>query len=109
MNSSSSPIAYIGPVGAGLGFQLSGIHIEETDDPSIALKYLRQWKQEGEYQIIFIDEALADPNLEIIRSLYSEALPSIMLLPNPSKPTNTASKNLQQLMIRAIGSDIFAS
>jgi vacuolar-type H+-ATPase subunit F/Vma7 len=98
--STSSPIAYIG---------LSGIHVEETDDPTAALKYLRTWKSEGNYQIIFIDEALADPNLEIIRSLNSEALPSIMLLPNPSKPTHTAARNLQQLMIRAIGSDIFAS
>ncbi|OGY37231.1 MAG: hypothetical protein A3E36_01385 [Candidatus Andersenbacteria bacterium RIFCSPHIGHO2_12_FULL_45_11b] len=109
MNQTSSPIAYIGPVGAGLGFSLSGIHVEETADPSLALKYLRQWKQEGVYSIIFIDEGLADPNLESIRTLNEDALPSIMLLPNPSNPKHTAARNLQQLMIRAIGSDIFAS
>lgn len=104
----TSPIVYIGPVGAGLGFQLSGIHVEETDDPTLALKHIRDFRQEGVYKIIFLDEMLADPNLEIIRKLNEEPLPSIMLLPNPSSPTHTASRNLQQLMIRAIGSDIFA-
>lgn len=108
MESQSSPIAYIGPVGAGLGFQLSGIHVEETDDPTLALKHIRDWKSSGIYKIIFIDEKLADPNLETIRKLNEEPLPSIMLLPNPSSPTHTAARNLQQLMIRAIGSDIFA-
>ncbi len=103
------PIAYIGPSGSGLGFSLSGIFIEETDDPNRALTLVRQWKTDASYQIIFIDEVLAHPNLAAIRALNEDALPAIMLLPNPSTPTHTAAHNLQQLMVRAIGSDIFAS
>jgi vacuolar-type H+-ATPase subunit F/Vma7 len=105
----SSPIAYIGPVGAGLGFSLSGIAVEETDDPTRALALVKEWKTQGTYNIIFIDEKLADPNLDALRTLNEDSLPAIMLLPNPSTPTHTATHNLQQLMIRAIGSDIFAS
>lgn len=109
MKTNSSPIAYIGPVGAGLGFSLSGIFIEETDDPNRALEVVKNWKAEGVRKIIFVDEGLAHSNLEAIRQLNEDALPAIMLLPNPSHPTHTAAKNLEQLMIRAIGSDIFAS
>lgn len=109
MSTVVSPIAYIGPMGAGLGFSLSGMFVEETDDPTYALDVVRRWKTEGEYKIIFMDEALAEPNLAAIRSLNEDALPAIMLLANPSRPTHTAANNLQQLMIRAIGSDIFAS
>jgi len=104
-----SPIAYIGPLGAGLGFSLSGIAVEETDDPNRALALVKQWKGSGAYKIIFIDEGLAAANLDTIRSLNEDALPAIMLLPNPANPTRTAAYNLQQLMVRAIGSDIFAS
>ncbi len=109
MTPHTSQIAYIGPIGAGLGFSLSGIHVEETDDAAHVLSLVREWKTTGAYTIIFLDEALAAENLEAIRALNEEALPAIMLLPNPSRPTNTAAKNLQQLMIRAIGSDIFST
>ena len=103
------PIAYIGPSGAGLGFSLSGIFVEETDDPNRALALVKKWKTEGVHTIIFVDEGLAETNIDAIRTLNEDALPAIMLLPNPSKPTHTAAKNLQQLMIRAIGSDIFST
>lgn len=109
MNTPASPIAYIGPSGAGLGFSLSGIAVTETDDASHALQLVKEWKAKNTYHIIFIDEGLADPHLDAIRLLNEDSLPAIMLLPNPSKPTHTAAKNLQQLMIRAIGSDIFSS
>lgn len=109
MNTHSSPIAYIGPSGAGLGFSLSGIAVSETDDSNHALALVKEWKANSTYQIIFIDEGLADPHLDAIRMLNEDSLPAIMLLPNPSKPTHTAAKNLQQLMIRAIGSDIFST
>lgn len=109
MSTVVSPIAYIGPMGVGLGFSLSGMFVEETNDPIHALEMVRKWKAEGKYKIIFMDEALAEPNLVAIRSLNEDVLPAIMLLANPSHPTHTAANNLQQLMIRAIGSDIFAS
>lgn len=109
MNQEHSPIAYIGPSGAGLGFSLSGMVVEETDDPNRALLLVKEWKASGAHTIIFIDEGLAGPNLDAIRALNEDALPAIMLLPNPSKPTHEAANNLQKLMIRAIGSDIFAS
>lgn len=104
-----SPIAYVGPSGAGLGFSLSGIFVEETDDPNRALALVKEWKAEGTHTIIFIDEGLAASNIDAIRALNETALPAIMLLPNPSNPTHAAANNLQQLMVRAIGSDIFAS
>ncbi len=109
MTNTPSPIAYIGPTGAGLGFSLSGIFVEETDDPNRALALVKEWKTQGIYQIIFVDEKLAEPHLDMLRTLNADPLPAIMFLPNPSAQTHTAARNLQQLMIRAVGSDIFAS
>lgn len=102
-------IAYIGPIGAGLGFSISGIHVVETDDAQHALSLIKKWKRDHSYQIIFVDETLAQEHLQDIRTLNEDALPAIILLPNPTSPTHTAAKNLQGLMIRAIGSDIFTS
>lgn len=102
-------IAYLGPAGAGLGFQLSGLTVFEPASPDEMLKTLRQLAGEGEFGIIFVDEGLAEPHREAIAKLNEHPLPAIIMLPNPAAPTGAAARNLQQLMVRAIGSDIFSN
>lgn len=105
--STPSRIAYIGPAGAGFGFQLAGSAVHECSDASAAITLLRRLKSEKSADIIFIDEGLAEGRLGELAALNQEALPAIMLLPNPANPKNIAAANLQQLMVRAVGSDIF--
>lgn len=102
-----SKIAYIGPAGAGFGFQLSGVVVFEHSSPDEALLTLRGLKEEGVYGIIFLDEGLAEAHREAVAKLNEDSLPAIILLPNPAAPTRAAAEQLQRLMVRAIGSDIF--
>lgn len=109
MAENSTQIAYVGPTGAGLGFQLTGIAVFESASPDQMLTELRRLVREAEFGIVFVDEGLAEPHLEQIAKMNEEPLPAIILLPNPANPRNVAAQNLQQLMVRAIGSDIFES
>ena len=103
----STRIAYVGPAGAGLGFQLSGADVHECASPDESLKLLHRLKIDGVYGIIFVDESLVEHHLEALEKMNEDPLPAIILLPNPSEPKHVAAANLQQLMIRAVGSDIF--
>lgn len=102
-------IAYVGPEGAGLGFQLAGIAVHECGNGESAMQTLKTLKQAGEATIIFVDEGLAEEYLEVVAKLNEDALPAIILLPNPTEAKNLSAQNLQQLMVRAVGSDIFSS
>jgi vacuolar-type H+-ATPase subunit F/Vma7 len=62
----------------------------------------------GSHHNIFVDEGLAGNNAEAIARLNENPRPAIILLPNPAQPKGVAAANLQQLMVRAIGSDIFS-
>ncbi|MEX0649866.1 MAG: V-type ATP synthase subunit F [Candidatus Andersenbacteria bacterium] len=106
---SKTQIAYIGPVGAGFGFQLTGITVFESASGEEMLATLRHLVREADFGIVFVDEGLASPHLEVVAKLNAGPLPAIILLPNPANPQNVAAQNLQQLMVRAIGSDIFES
>ncbi|MEX1112733.1 MAG: V-type ATP synthase subunit F [Candidatus Andersenbacteria bacterium] len=109
MATRNTNIAYIGPVGAGFGFQLTGITVFESASADEMLETLRRLVREADFGIIFVDEGLAGPHLEAVGKLNAAPLPAIILLPNPANPQNVAAQNLQQLMVRAIGSDIFES
>jgi V/A-type H+/Na+-transporting ATPase subunit F len=108
-SSNNKQLAYIGPPGAGLGFRLSGMTVHETNAAEEMVKTLQDLVQQGTHSIIFIDEGLAKGNQEALMKFNQEPLPAIILLPNPTAPRHLAADNLQQLMIRAIGSDIFSN
>jgi len=101
-------MVYIGLVGAGLGFRLSGIDIIEVTAGDEALAAVREFKDKGRYSIIFIDEGLAAEVLADIEKLNADTLPAIVLLPNPAKPQNLTQETMNNLVIQAVGSDIFS-
>jgi len=102
-----SSVAYIGPVGAGFGFKLAGINVHECVDADGMVGTLKSLVQQGNHNIIFVDETLAKHVLDIIAKLNQNPLPAIILLANPVEAQKVAATNLQKLMVRAIGSDIF--
>jgi len=107
MSTKSQVIAYLGPVGAGFGFSIAGVDVRECAHGDDMVATLKSLVAAGEHNIIFVDETLAEHELETIAKMNQEPLPAIILLPNPASPKRVAATNLQQLMVRAIGSDIF--
>lgn len=104
-----TPLVYIGPTGAGLGFQLSGIAVMTCDDDTVLVRLLRQLKEEKKYHIIFVDEGLATKVLDDVERLNEDTLPAIVLLPNPAAPRNLAQEKMNKLVIKAVGSDILGT
>jgi vacuolar-type H+-ATPase subunit F/Vma7 len=102
-----SQLAYVGPAGAGMGFNLAGITVQTCDEVAQLVPALRKLKESTQYGIIFVDEGLAEPVLADVERLNADTLPAIVLLPNPTKPANLAQVKLNNLMIKAVGTDIF--
>lgn len=113
MNAKSSPkamgIAYVGSAGAGIGFQLAGMEVRTADTSRAMIERVVELKRQGGFAIIFIDEALAKDALPIMAQLNADPLPALLLLPNPSKPENVAAASLRNLLIKAVGSDVFGN
>lgn len=105
--SQAPTIAYLGFSGAGFGFRLAGVDVFELEDSQALAAKLKQLVAEATHEIIFVDEGLAADQLDVIARYNQEPRPSIILLPNPVNPQNVAAANMQQLMVRAIGTDIF--
>jgi vacuolar-type H+-ATPase subunit F/Vma7 len=99
-------ITYIGPAGADFGFRLSGINTVACSSSDELIKKLKSLKSTKEGGIVFVDEGLAEDVLEQVEALNEDTLPAIMLLTNPSNPKRLAAKKMDNLVIKAVGSDI---
>lgn len=106
MDKEKAQMVYIGPAGAGFGFRMSGVDVVESDGSSDMLKRLKAFKDQ--YSIVFVDEGLAQPVLAEIEVLNEEPIPAIVLLPNPTQPINLTQEKMNNLVIKAVGSDIFS-
>ena len=105
----SQTLVYCGPAGAGVGFQLSGIDVVACDTSVELIARLKEFVRTQAYSVIFVDEGLAAEVLPEIEALNQKPEPTIMVVPNPTNPQHLASRKLNQLMIKAVGSDIFSS
>lgn len=106
MPTSKSALVYIGPIGLGLGFTLSGIDVVECDGSEKLISLVRQMKEEALYSLIFVDESLVQPVLPEIEQLNQDPVPAIVLLPSASSSLNVTQEKMKRLMIKAVGSDI---
>ena len=102
------PITYLGPPGAGFGFQLAGITTHECASDTELIKKLKQLVRDGNAGIMFVDEVLAENVMEEIDQLNEKTLPAVVLLANPVMSKRLAAQKMDRLMIRAVGSDIFS-
>lgn len=103
-------LAYIGLLGQGLGFHLAGIDVIECISPDEVVAKLTACVQSKTYAIIFLDEALAAEHGEEIGKLNASPLPSILLLPNSASSSAVGgAQALKNLIIKAVGSDIFTT
>lgn len=102
-------IAYVGWPGSGLGWRLAGIDVTTLDQEGNLRQTLRQLCDRKQYQIIFVDEGLAAGSLKDIARLNEDALPAIVLLPNASQPLNLTQTQMEDLVVKAVGSNIFNS
>jgi len=102
-----STIAYVGRSGTGLGFRLAGVAVHDSDSAQEAISTIKHLTKDETIGIVFVDEELVAPQLPAISKLNEQTLPAIVLLPTSTQSRNIAAQSLQNLMIKAIGSDIF--
>jgi len=98
-------VAYVGPPGGGLGFQLAGIRVLACSDEKELLDILSREKG-GRYEIIFVDEGLAENVLPEIEKLNEDVLPAVVLIASSSSSKKIAARKMDQLLLKAVGSDI---
>lgn len=103
------PLFYLGPPGAGFGFQLAGMAVTSCATAAALLEQLRLRAAETPQSIIFVDERLAADVLDEVEQLNDSVLPAIVLVPGAAVGRQLSAEKLQRLMVRAVGSDIFSS
>lgn len=105
-SSSSSRIVYLGPSGAGLGFHLSGVTVIACDDAPAMLRELKRLVADGSVGIVLVDEHLAADVYEDIERLNEATLPAIVLIAHPGALLQLSARRIEDLIIRAVGSDV---
>lgn len=109
MTTPTTPLAYIGPAGSSFGFTMAGMATHQCDHAEELLTLLRQFRDEGTYQIIFIDEGLATTVHEDIERLNQQTIPALILVSNPTNPQHIATEKMNRLIIKALGADILSN
>ncbi|MBI3251376.1 MAG: V-type ATP synthase subunit F [Candidatus Andersenbacteria bacterium] len=100
-------IAYVGRSGTGLGFRLAGVAAYDSTSAEEAIAAIKRLTKDETIGILFVDEELVAGHLLAISKLNEATLPAIVLLPTSTQSKNSAAQSLQNLMVKAIGSDIF--
>jgi|GEM_PF-2623371 vacuolar-type H+-ATPase subunit F/Vma7 len=100
-------LLYLGTPGSDFGFKLAGIKSETCVDGQEVLTRIKEIVNTANTSIVFIDEGLIEDVQEELDALTDNAICSVVLLPNPTNPKRLAAKQMDRLMIQAVGSDIF--
>jgi vacuolar-type H+-ATPase subunit F/Vma7 len=99
-------MTYLGPPGSGLGFKLAGMTIVECADSDALVRGLEKVSaRDG--GVFFIDEGLAENALSGIEHAGERLEVTIVLVANSAVPKRLAARKMENLMIQAVGSDIF--
>lgn len=99
-------IIYVGPPGASFGFRLAGLQTVDCDTSDELVSHLKDIKEQGTNGIVLVDEGLAEGKLDEVEKLNQEAQPAIVLVTRPGKPKRLAARKMDNLLIKAVGSDI---
>lgn len=100
-------ILYLGLPGSDFGFKIAGIKSIACHDSQSMLSRVKEIVNSGKNSIVFIDENLVESVQEDFDQLTGSATCSVVLLPSPTEPKRLAAKQMDKLMIQAVGSDIF--
>ena len=104
-------IAMIGDPSTVAGFGAGGVHgfspQEEAADSTLDL--LGELIDAGEYAIIFITEALAEPVLDQISRLHTGAIPAVIVIPDHTGARGVGFEKIRGAVERAIGIDLLGS
>ena len=105
MTHDTPAMVYLGPPGSGLGFRMSGVTVAAVASSEALVAAVRHYKEAG-VQLLFADEGLAAPVLDELERLTEDPLPALVLVPDPIEPKQVTQTKMNNLMIRAVGSDI---
>lgn len=100
-------LVYLGGPGSDFGFKLAGIKTITCINQVDVLTQVKKIVDSNQTSIAFIDEGLIEDVQEELDQLTDNPICSVVLLPNPTNPKRLAAKQMNRLMIQAVGSDIF--
>lgn len=106
-NQQKVDLVYLGGPGSDFGFKLAGIESAACLDGEAVLTKVKMMVESGKTSIVFIDEGLIEDVQEELDAVTDNPICSVVLLPNPTNPKRLAAKQMDRLMIQAVGSDIF--
>ena len=106
-NQQKVDLVYLGGPGSDFGFKLAGIESVTCVDGEEVLARVKKIVESGNTSIVFIDEGLIEDVQEELDAVTDTPICSVVLLPNPTNPKRLAAKQMDRLMIQAVGSDIF--
>jgi V/A-type H+-transporting ATPase subunit F len=101
-------IAVVGDYDSIYGFATLGLSLCPVRTPEEARQKLRQLA-EGKYGIIYITEAVAEKQKDIIEEYKSRTLPAIIQIPGVHGNTGEGVENVKKTVEQAVGSDILFS
>jgi len=102
-------LMYLGGPGSDFGFKLAGIETTTCESSDQVLAEVKKVAGSDQASIIFIDEGMVEREQEELADLSQSAACAVVLLPSPTKPKRLAAKQMDRLMIQAVGSDIFSN
>ena len=106
-NKQKVDLVYLGGPGSDFGFKLAGIESVTCVDSEDVLNRVKEIVDTGKTSIVFIDEGLIEDVQEELDAVTDNPICSVVLLPKPTNPKRLAAKQMDRLMIQAVGSDIF--
>lgn len=106
-----TPLYQVGVIGdrdSIIGFKALGMTVMEAQTAEDAQKLI-QFMVEQDFSVIYITEALAEGNLELIKDLRARRLPAIIPIPSITGSTGLGMRQVRESVRKAVGIDIFDS
>ncbi|MDL2219117.1 V-type ATP synthase subunit F [Ruminococcaceae bacterium OttesenSCG-928-O06] len=98
-------IAVMGDRDSIYGFSSVGLDIYPVDDPSLALRTVRNLT-EGGYAIIYMTESLFSRMEQDLNEFNEQPLPAIIPIPGVTGNTGLGISRVKKSVEKAVGSDI---
>ena len=99
-------LAMIGDASTVRGFGAGGVRAYPADSSDEALRLIRELVGTGEFAVIYITEALAEPILDDIRRIETGAVPAVIVVPDQSGARGIGYERVRSAVERAIGIDL---
>lgn len=101
-------VGVIGDRDSIIGFKALGMTVVEADTAADAARQIRKMVDQN-YAVIYITEALAEENHELLQELRDKRLPAVIPIPSIMGTTGLGMRQVSESVRKAVGIDIFST